>query len=102
MEPSFYENFAMKKANVTFSARMKFLHYFVLLLNRIFESVFRQRPALKQRLVKIYKYFNQSQQSYVPMNAETREKLIRYYAPSNDKVKKVLSGQSLPSWLSFK
>lgn len=102
VEPSFFESFVMKKANVTFSARMKFLHYFVLLLNRILESVFRQRPALKQRLVKIYKYFNQDQQGYVPMHADTREKLIRYYAPSNAKVKKVLKGQPLPSWLSFK
>lgn len=66
------------------------------------ESLLRQRPALKQRLVKIYKYFNQEQQGYQPMQANTRAKLVRYYAASNSKVGNILQGQELPSWIYFK
>ncbi len=99
IDATFYENFSMVKANVTFSARMKVLHYLVLLLNRLLESVFRKRPILKQRLVKIYKYFNQGRQGYIPMQYGTREKLNAYYAPSNAKVKEMLSGQWLPEWV---
>ena len=102
VDSSFYENYAMNKANVTFSARMKLLHYFALLLNRLLESVFRKHPGLKQRLVKIYKSFNQGKQGYVPMQDATREKLSHYYEPSNAKVKDVLAGQLLPSWISIK
>ena len=66
------------------------------------ESLLRQRPALKQRLVKIYKFFNQEQQGYDPMRDYTRTKLVRYYAASNSKVESILQGQELPSWIFIK
>lgn len=102
VDPSFYEKFSLKKVNVTFSARMKLLHYFVLRLNRMLESVLRHRPALKQRLVKLYKYLNQSQEGYESMQDTTRKKLISYYAASNSRVLDILKGQSLPTWLCIK
>ena len=81
---------------------MRLLHYFALRLNHFLESVLRQRPALKQRLVKIYKYFNQSQEGYEPMQDAIREKLVHYYAPSNSKVQDILKDRPLPSWLYIK
>lgn len=99
VSPAFYEDYIMNKANVTFSAKMKFLHFTALLFNRLLEPVLRRYPGLKHRLVKIYKYFNQSRQSFVPMQEKTRKKLLDYYAPSNARVRNILDGQSLPSWL---
>ncbi len=96
---SFYANFANTKANVSFSARVKFLHYIVLLANRLLEPVLLRRPELKHRLVRLYKFFNQNKQSFVPMKEETREKLLDYYAPSNAIVKSLLNGQKMPLWV---
>ena len=98
VSPSFYDDFIMNKANVTFSAKMKFLHYFVLLFNRLLEPVLRRRPGLKHKLVKLYKSFNQNRQSFVPMQEETRKKLVNYYAPGKVKVRQILHGQKLPFW----
>ena len=102
IDPSFFENYNPNKVNVTFSARMKVFHYYVLRLNRVLESRLRQHPVLKQRLVKLYKYFNQSQEGYDPMQDATRKKLISYYASSNSRVLNILKGQSLPAWLCIK
>jgi hypothetical protein len=89
----------MHRANVSFSARLKYLHRIVLSFNRLFESVLRQRPTLKHKLVKLYKNLNQDRQGYVPMQEETREKLVNYYAPGIDKLKQILGSQKLPSWM---
>ena len=102
IDAAFYRDFVMGRANVTFSARLKYLHYAALLLNRLSESLLRHRPGLKQSLVKIYKTLNQSQQGYAPMQAATREKLLHYYAPSNAKVKTLLGSQASPAWIDFK
>ena len=97
--PSFYSDYIMNKTNVTFSARMKWLHYIVLLANRLLEPVLRHRPGLKLKLVNIYKYFNKNHQSFVPMQEDTRKKLREYYAPSNVEVKNILNGQKVPPWV---
>ena len=102
IDPEFYQGVGMSKANVTFSAKRKGLHIAVMLFNRLFESFLRQHPTLKLRLVKIYKYFNQHQEGYVPMADVTRKKLVNYYAPSNAIVKEILNVQLLPSWIDVK
>jgi hypothetical protein len=99
ISPSFYHDFIMSRSNVTFSAKMKPLHHFALSFNRMAEPLLRQYPAIKRSLVKLYKAFNQDQQGYVPMQEETRKKLVSYYAPSNAKVRQILDGQKLPSWI---
>ena len=98
-DATFFKSYTMNKANVTFSARLKAIHYLVLILNRSLESVFRKFPLFKQFLVKVYKFFNQDKRSFVPMQTQTREKLTGYYEPSNAKVAALLKGQSLPPWL---
>ncbi|HHO59166.1 MAG TPA: hypothetical protein ENJ64_02910, partial [Thiotrichales bacterium] len=47
VDADFYRDFSMGRANVTFSARLKYLHYAALLVNRLSESLLRHRPALK-------------------------------------------------------
>lgn len=100
VSPSFYDGFTMYRANVTFSARVKFLHFIALSFNRWLEPLLRQHPTLKHRLVKLYKSFNKDNRGFVPMQAETRNKLVDYYAPSNAKLKQFLDGQKMPPWVS--
>lgn len=98
VSPSFYDGFVMHKANVTFSARLRYLHRLVLTFNRWFEPLLLRHPALKRRLLYVYKSLNQDREGYAPMHEETREKLAAYYAPGNDKLKQLLGGQKMPSW----
>ena len=100
VSPSFYDDFVMHRANITFSARWKYLHCFVLSLNRFFGPILWQRPTLKRMLVKLYKNLNQERLGYAPMQEETREKLVNYYAPGNAKLMQILGCQKWPSWIN--
>lgn len=100
VSPSFFDDYIRNKANVTYSARMKFFHIIALSLNRVLEPVLRKRPGLKHKLVMLYKFFNRDRQSFVPMLEATRNKLKGYYAPSNVKVKSIVDGQYLPPWIN--
>lgn len=99
ISPSFYGNFTMHKANVTFSARLKFLHRMVLGFNRFSEPLLRQRPGVKHRLVKLYKTLNQNREGYTPMQEGTRQKLADYYASDHARLKQILCGRKLPPWI---
>lgn len=99
ISPDFYRDRAFNKVNVTFSARLKPLHHVAMGINRALESVLRQRPGLKQRLVRTYKRFNQAREGYAPMSDATRARLVEYYAPSNRELKTLLPAQGLPAWI---
>lgn len=99
VEPDFFQNFIMNRANVTFFARQKHLHSIALFVNRILEPFFRRHPLLKHRLMKFYKFFNRSTQTFAPMSESVREKLNRYYKPNNDRLKIFLPERKMPSWL---
>lgn len=99
IDPDFYQDYTFNKVNVTFFARVKPVHFVALGLNRALESVLRQRPRLKARLVGLYKRFNQGREGYVPMADATGERLAAYYAPSNHELKALLSDQELPPWV---
>lgn len=99
--PDFYSNYEFKKVNVTFSGKSKLLHWLAVRINEKAEAILRQRPELKQALVKLYKAVNQKQEGYAPMDAQVRAKLERYYEPSNQKLVAMLpAGGKLPPWLS--
>ena len=98
VDSSFYRDFEMSKANVTFAARLAPLHYIALLGNRLFEPVLRHRPGLKHRLVRLYKLLNRDPRRVEPMKEETRTKLQHYYLPSNAVLKNLLSDRQLPPW----
>lgn len=99
IDSSFFEDYSMQKANVTYSSRMKVLHFSALTLNRTLEPFFRKFPKFKRSLVNFYRLINQKNQGFSPMQEETREKLKRYYEPSNARLKSLLAGQSLPVWI---
>lgn len=100
VSPSFYDGFTMYRTNVTFSARVKFLHQLVLRFNRWLEPFSRRHPMLKYRLVKLYKSINRDKRGFAPMRTETRTRLADYYAPGNAKLKRFLKGQVMPSWIA--
>lgn len=99
IDPDFYQDYTFNKVNVTFSGRVKILHVIALRLNRILESVLRQRPGLKMFLVSLYKKLNQSREGYTKMTDSTRKKLVEYYSKSNSDLAKLLSAQKLPAWI---
>jgi len=97
--PEFYRKYTFHKANVTFSARVKSVHYIAMLMNRLFESLLRRRPGMKKSLVRIYKRMNQDREGYVPMKESTRTSLRKYYSPYNKELLELLSGLTLPGWV---
>jgi hypothetical protein len=98
--PDFYESFEFRQVNTTFSAKRKPLHHLAMALNRGLESVLRQRPELKTRLVALYKRFNQGSEGYVPMTDTARARLVAYYAPTRQELKSLLHNQELPNWIA--
>lgn len=98
--PDFYDRYEFKKVNVTFSGKSRLLHWLAVRFNEQAESLLRQRPALKQKLVSFYKSINQKQEGYAPMGREVRSRLETYYKTSNDALKSMLpEGKDLPPWL---
>lgn len=95
----FYRDYAFNRVNVTFSARLKPLHHLAMALNRGLESLLRQRPGLKTRLVGMYKRFNQGREGYTQMADATRARLAAYYAPANRQLKALLPDQETPPWV---
>ena len=99
VDPEFYRGYAFNKVNVTFSPRRRTLHFLALLLNRSLEVVLRQRPGLKNPLVKLYKMMNQNREGYPEMAGSTRARLESLYRESSEELREVLNGQKLPGWL---
>lgn len=99
VDPVFFQDFKFNRINVTFSARRKPLHRVAMLLNRALESLLRQRPDIKMRLVQIYKRLNQNREGYSPMADPTRARLVQYYLPFNRELEGLLANQELPRWI---
>ena len=98
IDPSFFDTYEFKKTNVTFSSKNPVLHKLAVWFNGLAEPFLRQRPQIKQRLVAIYKSFNQRQEGYDPMPAAVRAELQQYYAPSNRRLAELLPDAQAP-WL---
>jgi hypothetical protein len=97
--PSFYDDYEFRKVNVTFSSKSTVLHWLAVRFNEKAEAVLRQRPALKQSLVKLYKSLNQKQEGYAPMAPEVRAKLEAYYQPSKRALQSLVSTTHNIPWL---
>ena len=99
VDPAFYRQYEMNRANVTFAARLAPLHRLALLFNRLLEPVLRHRPALKFRLVSLYKRLNRDPQHIEPMRPEIRSRLRDYYRPANAALARMFSDRRLPAWV---
>lgn len=98
VDPEFYARHVFGRSNVTFSAKFRPAHHLAMGLNRTLEALLRRRPEFKQRLVRIYKRFNQRREGYAPMPEATRARLAEYYAPDKQRLGALLQGQVLPPW----
>ncbi len=96
IDRNFYQHYVFEKSNVTFSGRVKFIHRIAMLVNHLFESIFRRFPGIKRTLVRFYKTFNQRQEGYQPMGDSLREHLNAYYAENNSRLRKILSDKTIP------
>jgi len=98
IDSNFYEYYSFVSANVTTSGRIRFLHALALRCNGILEPLLRQRPAIKQKIVSVYKKLNTIGPGYAAMSVETRESLEAYYRDSIEKLEKQL--QFNTNWIS--
>lgn len=98
VDPSYYRDFEMSRANVTFASRLAPLHRIAMLGNRLLEPVLRHRPGLKTKLVRLYQLLNRDTRRVEPMKQETRNKLQHYYLSSNALLKDLLDNRQLPKW----
>ena len=98
IDETFWDDYEFIKTNVTFSGNNKLLHKAAILANDRMESVLRQRPKLKQALVKLYKRINQAREGYDPMPESVRDTLKSYYHPHNQALCTLLGTEKLTDW----
>jgi hypothetical protein len=82
IDDSCWGAFDFWKANVTFSARSRWVHRLALIANRVTEPVLRRRPKLKRAVVNVYKKFNLSRDGYASMTPGVESELYDFYAES--------------------
>lgn len=99
IDAEFYKDYAFNKVNVTAYARIKYLHKVALSVNRRLEGFLRQRPAIKGKIVSVYKFLNQKQEGYPDMDEADRRMLEDYYAPSNRELADLLTDCETAEWV---
>lgn len=95
IDAGFWSGADLAPRNVTFSGRSRWLHRLAVWVNDTLEPVLRPRPALKQTVVTVYKRLNAAREGYEDMPADVRERLVRFYAPHNRELARLL-GRPLP------
>lgn len=91
--------------NMTRSHGNNIIHYIALWVNRKTEPFFRTRPALKSKIIQLYYVVNgEGKRKKRPAaDDDTKNKLNEYFAPYNERLKKMLlefdSSIELPSWI---
>jgi len=100
IDDQFYDNVDFTIENKTTFAKNKLLHKTALLINERFESVLRNKPAIKKSIRNIYYRFNESKKEEL-FDHNIIEELQKIYKEPNLKLKKVLieEGYKCPSWL---
>jgi hypothetical protein len=100
IDAGFWDDFAFHRENVTFQPRNALLQKMALWVNARGEVALRRRPALKRKLVGLYKSVNQSQEGYDEMPAQVRRQLDGFYAAPNRELRALL-GRDLPTgWMT--
>ncbi len=95
---SFWDDYQFEKKNATFSGKNRALHKLAMYANEKAERVLRQRPALKSRIVALYKSVNQSQEGYDSMSDACRSQLSGYYMESNRDLISMIDSDLPDSW----
>lgn len=98
IDPSFYETYHFKKANITITARNNAVHRLAMRVNRTFEKYLRKAPGFKALLREIYAVTNVRRQGYPPMEDALRNTLKGYYAESIDELSTLYGLPVPPAW----
>jgi hypothetical protein len=98
IEPGFWTGFEFSRSNVTFSARIRYLHEVASWTNAAVEPVMRRYPALKKKIVKAYKALNQEREGYESLPPHARARLAEFYAPSIRALQRELGVQLPNEW----
>lgn len=82
IDPSFYDDYAFGRENVTFFVKGRLLHKYAIWINDRFETFWRRNPALKKRLLNLYKTINGRAMEKETMSADIATRLWTYYQPT--------------------
>lgn len=93
-----WQGFEFHKENVTIRPRNEFIQRMALWLNDRGESVLRRNPAMKRKLVGIYKSFNQRRTTHAGIPDATGEELQAFYAPANASLREMLGCELPEEW----
>lgn len=98
IDDSFWNEYQFEKKNATFSGKNRGLHKLAMYANGKAERVLRQRPALKSRIVSLYKSVNQSKEGYDLMSDACRSQLSGYYLEANRDLINLIDSDLPNSW----
>jgi hypothetical protein len=99
IDPHFWVTADFEPQNVTFSARLNWLHKIAIVANDRLEAVLRPRPRLKANLLGLYQRFNRAQNAQRWLSAADRASLEAFYASANRDLESLL-GIGLPDgWI---
>lgn len=82
LDAAFYDGFQFGRENVSFLARNSAMQRLAIQLNDRLEGIWRRQPALKQRLLRLYKRLNQRELDSDPLSESTLFRLREWYAPT--------------------
>jgi hypothetical protein len=82
LDDGFYAQYGFERENVSFGARHRGLQRAALAVNHRLERLWRRHPALKRRLLRIYKRLNEKPLESDPLSPETMSMLQAWYGPT--------------------
>ena len=96
LNSKFYDTYTFHPVNVTFSGKNKALHKIAIYLNKAMEPFLRQKPGLKQIIVRQYKKINMAKTGYSPLPESSKKILSDYYQPGIEKLKTIIDDKEIP------
>lgn len=82
LDPRFFDGFEFGRENVTFLAKHRGIQHFAIQVNDGLEGLWRRNPALKKRLLRLYKRFNERALEPDALSETTLAQLRQWYAPT--------------------
>lgn len=82
LDAGFFDGFSFGRENVSFLARNRSVQRLAIAVNDGFEGLWRRHPALKKRLLRLYKRLNERELTADPLSEGTLSTLRRWYAPT--------------------
>jgi hypothetical protein len=96
ISPDYFNGYDFRRINVTYESKLKWLHKIAVYFNAKSERFLRQRPELKQLMVKLYKKINQAREGYDEIPDESRDRLKQYYLPSIVALQTFIGTKNIP------